>query len=45
MIGKLVRGMVLVILAALIVVYIVTGNNRPPAPTLPPNTILGYLSA
>jgi hypothetical protein len=45
MIGKLVRGMVLFILAALIVVYIVAGNNRPPAPTLPPNTILGYLSA
>ncbi len=45
MIGKLVRGMVLFILATLIVVYIVSGNSRPPAPKLPPDTILGYLSA
>ena len=45
MLGKLARGMVLVILAALIVVYIVSGNNRPPAPSVPPDTILGYLSA
>ena len=45
MLGKLARGMVLVILTALIVVYIASGSNRPPAPKLPPNTILGYLSA
>ncbi len=44
MVGKLVRGTVIFILATLIVVYIVTGTNRPPAPKLPPDTILGYLS-
>ncbi|MEJ2623910.1 MAG: hypothetical protein P8Z80_05030 [Pseudolabrys sp.] len=44
MLGKLARGMVLFTLAALIMVYIFSGNDRPPAPKLSPDTILGYLS-
>lgn len=45
MLGKLARGMVLFILAALIMVYVFSGDNRPPAPTVPPGTIIGYMSA
>lgn len=44
MLGKLARGMVLFILATLIVVYIFSGDGRPPTP-VPPNTIIGYMSA
>ena len=36
MLGKLARGMVLFILAALIMVYIFSGDNRPPAPKCRP---------
>jgi len=44
MLGKLVRGTVLFILTALVVVYVFSGDNRPPTPKLPPDTVLGYLS-
>ena len=44
MLGNLLRGMVLFILGTLIVVYIFSGDERPPAPPVPPGTIIGYLS-
>lgn len=44
MLGKLARGMVLFLLAMLTVVYIFSGEKRAPAPPLPADRIIGYLS-
>lgn len=43
MLGKFARGMVLVILATLIVVYILSGD-RQAAPPVPSDQIIGYLT-
>ena len=44
MLAKLARGMVLFILATLTVVYIFSGDKREPAPPVPSDRIIGYLS-
>lgn len=45
MLGKLARGMVLVVLAALIVVYIFSGDRQNAPPPVPADRIIGYMSA
>lgn len=45
MLGNLARGMVLFILAMLTVVYIFSADKRAPAPPVPGDRIIGYMSA
>jgi hypothetical protein len=45
MLGKLARGMLLFLLATLIVVYVLSSDNRAPAPPVSPDQIIGYLNA
>lgn len=44
MLGNLARGMVVVILTLLTVVYIFSGDKRDARPPVPPDTIIGYMS-
>ena len=43
--GNLARGMALFILTMLTVAYIFSGEEREPAPPVPPDRIIGYYDA
>ncbi len=45
MLGNLVRGMVLFLLATLIVVYVLSGDKHEAAPPLPSDQVIGWMNA